>query len=94
MLFLGKAIGCTSTKSWRFDTVGLMLPLNDEREPHETAFTLSFDKARRRTPDNWDEFARTSSGCARTSGPANRPRSQRRPRGRTGASANSGQTTC
>jgi hypothetical protein len=29
---------------------------DDEREPHETAFTLWFDKARRRTPDNWDEF--------------------------------------
>ena len=50
----------TATKSWRFDTVGLMTPLADEdRAPYETAFTLSFDppgKARRRTPDNWAEF--------------------------------------
>ena len=31
----------------------------DERNPHEVAFTLSFDfpgKARRRTPDNWADF--------------------------------------
>jgi hypothetical protein len=51
----------TATKSWRFDVVGLMAPLSeDQRAPNETAFTLSFDppgKARRRTPDNWNEFA-------------------------------------
>ena len=48
----------TITKSWRFDTVGLMAPLEEtERQPHETAFALSFDKARRRTPANWEEFA-------------------------------------
>jgi hypothetical protein len=48
----------TSTKSWRFDAAGLMAPLDDaERNPHEVAFLLSFEKARRRTPDNWDEFS-------------------------------------
>jgi hypothetical protein len=51
----------TATKSWRFDAVGLMAPLpDDDRDPHETAFTLSFDppgKARRRTPENWAEFS-------------------------------------
>jgi hypothetical protein len=52
----------TATKSWRFDALGQMTPLpDDKREPGEMAFVLSFDppagKARRRTPDNWDEFA-------------------------------------
>jgi len=52
----------SSTKSWRFDVVGQMSPLPDEQlNGNETAFGLSFDppggKARRRTPDNWDEFA-------------------------------------
>jgi AAA domain len=51
----------SSTKSWRFDAVGIMSPLtNDQLAPQETAFLLSFDhpgKARRRTPDNWSEFA-------------------------------------
>jgi hypothetical protein len=48
----------TSTKSWRFDTAGLMAALEEaQRNPHEVAFLLSFAKARRRTPDNWDEFA-------------------------------------
>jgi hypothetical protein len=52
----------TATKSWRFDAVGQMTPLDDgDREQRETAFLLSFDapsgKARRRTPDNWAEFA-------------------------------------
>jgi len=50
----------SSTKAWRFDTVGVMTPLADEKpDPRVTAFTLSFDypgKARRRTPDNWQEF--------------------------------------
>jgi hypothetical protein len=50
----------TATKSWRFDAVGLMIPLpDDQRESFETAFTLSFDhpgKARRRMPDNWTDF--------------------------------------
>lgn len=53
----------TATKSWRFDAVGLMAPLPDDgRDPHETAFTLSFEppgKARRRTPANWAEFSAT-----------------------------------
>jgi hypothetical protein len=49
----------TSTKAWRFDSVGIMTRLN-EADPRETAFSLSFDfpgKARRRTPDNWQQFA-------------------------------------
>jgi hypothetical protein len=50
----------TSTKAWRFDSAGIMKPLPEEqRQPHETAFTLSFEapgKARRRTPDNWHDF--------------------------------------
>jgi hypothetical protein len=51
----------TAVKAWRFDLVGILTPLPEgEREPQETAFTLSFDhpgKARRRTPQNWAEFA-------------------------------------
>ena len=47
-------------KSWRMDALGLMTPL-PEADPRETAFLLSFDaphgKARRRTPENWVEFA-------------------------------------
>ena len=47
-------------KSWRMDALGLITPLPDA-DPRETAFLLSFDaphgKARRRTPDNWQEFA-------------------------------------
>lgn len=50
----------SSTKAWRFDSVGVMTPLpEDQREEHEVAFTLSFDhpgKARRRTPENWRDF--------------------------------------
>jgi hypothetical protein len=50
----------SSTKAWRFDTVGVMTPLpDDQRGRHEVAFTLSFEypgKARRRTPDNWVDF--------------------------------------
>jgi hypothetical protein len=47
----------SSTKSWRADTVGLMTPLDDDQcAPGEMAFILKFTKARRRTPDNWDEF--------------------------------------
>jgi hypothetical protein len=52
----------TSTKSWRFDTVGVMLPLEaDARRGDDIAFTLSFDepgKARRRTPDNSADYDR------------------------------------
>lgn len=51
----------SSTKAWRFDAVGIMTPLpDDKRNVSELAFALSFDhpgKARRRTPDNWHEFA-------------------------------------
>jgi hypothetical protein len=50
----------SSTKAWRFDAVGMMTPLpDDQRGRHEVAFTLSFEypgKARRRTPDNWQDF--------------------------------------
>jgi len=50
----------SATKAWRFDAVGLLAPLpDDKRERHEVAFTLSFEppgKARRRTPDNWADF--------------------------------------
>lgn len=47
----------TSTKSWRFDTVGIMAPLSDEqRRGADVAFALTFTKARRRTPDNRADF--------------------------------------
>jgi hypothetical protein len=50
----------SSTKAWRFDTVGIMTPLPDsQRQRHEIAFTLSFEppgKTRRRTPANWQDF--------------------------------------
>lgn len=46
----------TSTKAWRFDTVGIMTALPRETRQHrETGFTLSFEppagKARNRAPD-------------------------------------------
>jgi hypothetical protein len=51
----------SSTKAWRFDAVGIMAPLSDKTvDPNAIAFTLSFEfpgKARRRTPDNWADFA-------------------------------------
>jgi hypothetical protein len=50
----------SSTKAWRFDAVGVMRPIEGEADPRSAAFTLSFDhpgKARRRTPDNWQQFA-------------------------------------
>jgi hypothetical protein len=49
----------SSLKSWRFDVVGHMDDLTDDdaHEPQDTAFKLSFPKARRRKPANWDEFA-------------------------------------
>ncbi len=50
----------SSTKAWRFDAVGVMTPLpSDQKGKHEVAFNLSFEapgKARRRTPDNWQDF--------------------------------------
>ena len=50
----------SATKAWRFDTVGLMIPLvAGESASGELAFTLSFErpgKARRRTPDRWADF--------------------------------------
>jgi putative DNA primase/helicase len=49
----------SSTKAWRFDAAGIMTPALDAGE-RELAFVISFDapgKARRRTPENWDQFA-------------------------------------
>ena len=48
----------SSTKGWKFDAIGAMAPVKDDNV-RETAFTLSFEapgKARRRTPDNWQQF--------------------------------------
>lgn len=51
----------TSTKLWRFDVAGIMTPPTEaENDPKATTFNLSFDypgKARRRTPENWRDFA-------------------------------------
>lgn len=51
----------SSTKAWRFDAVGIMTALPEEdRQEGETAFQLSFEapgKARRRTSNNWADFA-------------------------------------
>jgi hypothetical protein len=51
----------TSTKGWRFDNVIGLTPLVEGEQPADhLAFRLSFDppgKARRRTPQNWKEFA-------------------------------------
>ena len=53
----------SSTKQWRMDAVGIMtaLPVDQRRDPGEVAFNLSFEppagKARRRTPDNLQDFA-------------------------------------
>jgi hypothetical protein len=49
-----------AVKAWRMDSVGIMTPLPGARRDREVAFSLSFEppvKARRRTPDNWDDFA-------------------------------------
>ncbi len=50
-----------SRKSWGFDTVGIIQPIAAaDLEPGDLAFSLNFDeegKARRRTPDNWHEYA-------------------------------------
>jgi len=50
----------SSTKAWRFDAVGVMTPIEGESGVGSSvAFKLSFEppgKARRRTPDNWEEF--------------------------------------
>jgi hypothetical protein len=50
----------TSTKGWRFDTLGIMKSLpREDMAPGETGFTLSFEppgKARNRTPENWNEY--------------------------------------
>jgi AAA domain len=50
----------SSRKSWQFDTVGILKPLTQSSIPGELAFSISFEhpgKARRRTPDNWQEFS-------------------------------------
>jgi hypothetical protein len=50
----------SAVKAWRMDAVGMMTPLPDTQRDREVAFSLSFEppgKARRRTPDNWDDFA-------------------------------------
>jgi hypothetical protein len=51
----------SSVKSWRFDSVAVITPLTDADRPVDhLAFKISFDipgKARRRTPDNWQDFA-------------------------------------
>jgi hypothetical protein len=50
----------SSRKAWPFDIVAMILPVTDAA-PGELALSLSFDppggKARRRTPDNWREYA-------------------------------------
>jgi hypothetical protein len=50
-----------SRKAWPFDIVAILNPLIDQPTPGELAFTLTFDppggKARRRTPENWTEYA-------------------------------------
>jgi len=50
----------SSTKAWRFDAVGVMTPIEGESGSGSgVAFKLSFEppgKARRRTPDNWQDF--------------------------------------
>jgi hypothetical protein len=54
----------TVIKAWRSDAVAIITPLpEDDRVPGETAFVLSFEppgKARRRTPDNREDFATTT----------------------------------
>jgi hypothetical protein len=52
----------SSTKAWRMDAVGVLTTTGgQDRTPGETSFTLSFEqpygKARRRTPENWSDFA-------------------------------------
>jgi hypothetical protein len=49
----------SSTKAWRFDALAMLTPLtgDDEPTPDHLGFKLSFDKARRRTPTNWQDFA-------------------------------------
>jgi hypothetical protein len=76
----------TSTKSWRFDSVVNMTPLSEGEQPVDhLAFKMSFDhpgKARRRTPENWQDFGtqivrlvddRWSAEPAATTGPKPAP---------------------
>jgi hypothetical protein len=59
---VGRQYG-SSTKAWRFDALGLLKAREDEVRSQlgDVSFTLSFDpphgKARRRTPENWSDFA-------------------------------------
>jgi hypothetical protein len=48
----------SNVKQWRFDVAAQMADATDDvpREPHDTVFVLSFPKARRRKPSNWEEF--------------------------------------
>jgi hypothetical protein len=49
----------SSTKPWRFDVSGIMKPHGDDPDnAKELTFELSFDKARRRKPSNWVQFAK------------------------------------
>ena len=73
----------TSTKGWRFDTIGIMAPLpREELAAAELGFTLSFDapngKARNRSPENWTDYAtqtiRLSDDVWTTSAPASAPK--------------------
>lgn len=54
----------SSTKAWRFDAVGVMTPIEGESGIGSgVTFKLSFEppgKARRRTPDNWQDFETTT----------------------------------
>jgi AAA domain len=65
----------SATKAWRFDAVGLMKPLpDDQRNPREVAFILSFERPARRA-DAHRIIGRTlkpaPSVCARINGPPN-----------------------
>lgn len=47
----------SSTKAWRFDLSAVISPpAGAKADPRQVSFTLKFDKARRRTPDNFQQF--------------------------------------
>jgi hypothetical protein len=54
----------SSTKAWKFDASIVITPPKEKTDPKEVAFTLTFDKARRRTPDNWQQFEPQTIGLA------------------------------
>jgi putative DNA primase/helicase len=80
----------TITKGWRADAVGIMSPPDvAPDDPDETAFVLTFDpaqhgKCRRRTPENWQDFAtcifrlRGDEWSSEPAGTANRSADDRR----------------